>query len=198
MKRILLLVVAVAFFGSVKAQSDLNFGPKVGLNVTNLTNYFDMNNKASIHIGGFANVKFTDFVGMQIELLYSGQGARDKYDYEGSKVKEMIRVNYLNIPVLARLNVWDRFNVEVGPQLEFALNAKDVLKVGDATTKVKLHNLNTVGLSLAVGASYELDMGIMFSARYNIGLTNVLDKDVIGKSNKNHVFQLSVGYKLNF
>ena len=78
-----------------------------------------------------------------------------------------------------------------------ALNAKYVEKVGDATTKVKMHNLNTVGLSLAVGASYELDMGLMFSARYNIGLTNVFDKDIVGESNKNHVFQLSVGYKLN-
>lgn len=198
MKRVLLLIVAVAFFGSVKAQSDFNLGPKLGLNVTNLTN-FDMNNKASIHIGGFANVKFTDFVGMQVELLYSRQGARDKFhNGDGKKVKNMVRVNYLNIPVLARLNVWDKLNVEVGPQLEFALNGKYVEKVGDATTKIKMHNLNTVGLSLAVGASYELDMGMIFSARYNIGLTNVFDKDIVRRSSKNHVFQLSVGYKLNY
>lgn len=197
MKRILLLIVVVAFFGSVKAQSDFNFGPKVGLNVTNLTN-FEMNNKASIHFGGFANVKFSDFVGMQVELLYSRQGTRDKFHSEYSKkVKSIVRVNYLNIPVLARLNVWDNLHVEVGPELGLVLNAKYVEKVGDATTKVKMHNLNTVGLSLAVGASYELDMGLMFSARYNIGLTNVFDKDIVGESNKNHVFQLSVGYKLN-
>lgn len=115
-----------------------------------------------------------------------------------NNAKVQARVNYLNIPVLARLYVWDKFTVDLGPQLGFALNAKARIKEGDTKVKSKIDDLNTVDLSLAMGVSYEFDMGLLVSARYNLGLTNVFDKDAVGSTNKNRVFQLSVGYKLNF
>lgn len=201
MKKMILLVWVLSLVSIAKAQSDFTFGPKFGLNLSNVSNS-DGNVKASIHLGAFATAKITDFVGLQAELLYSRQGWSDSYDVPGlaKDVKVKCRVNYLNIPVLARLYVWDHLSVDLGPQLGFALNAKAREKYSGKTVKSKISHLNTIDVSFAVGASYELNWGILVSARYNIGLTNVFDKDHFrdGVTNKNGVFQLSVGYKLDF
>lgn len=197
MKRIILLLLTVGLISVTKAQSDFSFGPKMGLNLTNISNS-DANNKASIHLGAFAQTQFTDLVGMKVELLYSRQGFADKYREDGESIKVKGRVNYLNIPVLAKLNVYKNLSVDLGPQFGFALNARMKSKWGDTVVKKKIRDLNTFELGFAMGVAYELDLGLIVSARYNLGITNVFDKDAVGSNNKNRVFQLSVGYKLNF
>lgn len=197
MKKIVILWMMIGLFATAEAQNDFSFGPKMGLNLTNISNS-DGNNKASIHLGAFANARLTDLLGMQVELMYSRQGVADKFHMNGEKVKVKARVNYLNIPVLAQLHVYKGLYAEVGPQFGFALNARQKIKSGSTVVKEKIDDLNVFDLSWALGVSYELDMGFVVSARYNLGITNVFDKDVVGVNNKNRVFQLSVGYKLNF
>lgn len=170
----------------VRAQ-DITVGPKVGFNVSNVSDS-DLNSKFSFHIGGFAEFKMSDFWAIQPELLYSRQGAADKIN--GTKVK--LRLNYLSIPVLAKLRVWDHLSVDLGPELAFALNGKRKAKDGGTTVKTSVDK-NAFALNLALGVSYNWD-DLMFSARYNLGLSNALDEDVYG-DNKNHVFQMSVGYR---
>lgn len=194
MKKIFVCLVALCFFAGTKAQN-FDYGVKVGWNATNISNA-DMKNKMSFHLGAFAEWKLSDFVGVQPELVYSRQGARDKYEGNGGKIKEKLRVNYLNIPVLAKLYVLEELSVDLGPQFGFALNVKEKLKQGGNSSKRKITDFNTFDFSWAIGASYRMDE-FEFSARYNIGLTNIFDKDETGGNRKNHVFQLSVGYVLN-
>lgn len=191
MKKLFVLVAAILLVGSAKAQMDITIGPKAGLNVTNISNS-DTKNKVSFHLGGFAEFRVNDFFAIQPELLYSRQGSR--YKVNGNKTK--LRVNYLNIPILAKLYVLPDLSVDLGPELAFALNARSKSKSEDSTLKVKRKDVNTVALNFAVGASYNWD-DFMFSARYNIGLSNVFDKDDNNGNNKNHVFQLSVGYRFS-
>lgn len=194
MKRVILFAVAVLMVCAAKAQfsaGDFIYGGKVGLNVTNISN-MEAKAKASIHIGAFAEWKMNDFIGISPELVYSRQGAAQKED--GVKVK--LRVNYLNIPILAKLYVLENLSVDLGPQFGFALNGKQVAKKDGTTLKNKEENLNTFDVSFPVGLSYIYD-NFIISARYNIGLTNVEDKDYFGVNTKNGVFQFSVGYCLN-
>lgn len=143
MKKMVLVCLTVFCTGILCAQSEVDFGPKFGLNVTNISNA-DANNKASIHLGAFAHTKLTDLVGLQVELLYSRQGASDKWKEEGQRVKMKMRVNYLNIPVLARLEVLRNFTVDLGPQLGFALNGRWKAKAGGTTVKHRIDNLNVI------------------------------------------------------
>lgn len=189
MKKVLMLTAGLLLMYGAKAQTEITVGPKVGLNVTNISNQ-DAKNKVSFHLGGFAEFKFNDFFAVQPELLYSRQGLRDKVD--GHKYR--IRVNYLNIPVLAKLYVLKDLSVDLGPELGFALNAKSKIKSGNTTTKTKIKDNNTLVVNFVIGVSYNWD-DFMFSARYNVGLSNVMDKDKWGGNNKNHVFQLSAGYR---
>ena len=96
MKKLFTLVVVVLMVVGAKAQTEIVIGPKVGLNMTNISNS-DKKNKLSFHVGGFAEFRFNDYFAIQPELVYSRQGARDKIN--GDKLK--LRANYLNIPVLA-------------------------------------------------------------------------------------------------
>lgn len=189
MKKLFTLAVVSLLVLGAKAQTEIVVGPKVGLNVTNISNQ-DAKNKVSFHVGGFAEFKFNDYFAVQPELLYSRQGARDKYD----GVKQIERANYLNIPVLAKLYVMDQLSVDLGPELAFALNAKSLLKTGGTTIKEKNKNINTLAVNFAIGVSYNWE-DLMFSARYNLGLSNAYDKDIADGNNKNRVFQLSVGYR---
>lgn len=192
MKKLFLLAAAIMLIGGVKAQSEITVGPKFGWNITNISNAESAKNKMSIHLGAFAEFKFNDFFAVQPELLYSRQGFRQK----SGDWKEKMRVNYLNIPVLAKLYVLKDLSVDLGPQFGFALNGKRKWKDGGSTYKKKITDLNTFDLSLAVGISYEYE-SFMLSTRYNFGITNVWDKDIVGENNKNHVFQLSVGYRFS-
>lgn len=147
--------------------------------------------KFSFHLGAFAEFKFNDLFGLQTELIYSRQGDRGKH----KDVKTWARVNYLNIPVLAKFYVWEGISVDLGPQLGFALNGKNKTKSGGTEVKTDIDHLNTVDLSFAMGLSYDFNMGLVVSARYNLGLTNVIEKDKFGGNNQNRVFQLSAGWK---
>ena len=187
MKKLFTLVVVVLMVVGAKAQTEIVIGPKVGLNMTNISNS-DKKNKLSFHVGGFAEFRFNDYFAIQPELVYSRQGARDKIN--GDKLK--LRANYLNIPVLAKLYVLDELSVDLGPEFGFALNAKAKYKDGDTTVKHKMNDINTLAVNFAIGLSYNWD-DFMFSARYNLGLSNAFDKDNYDGNNKNRVFQLSVG-----
>lgn len=192
MKKLFLAMIAFVWVAVAQAQTEITIGPKLGWNITNISNISDSKNKMSLSVGGFAEFKFNDYVALQPELLYSRQGYRMK----DGDVKTKVRVNYLNIPILAKLYVLEGLSVDLGPQLGFALNAKSKTKHDGTTVKHKITNFNTCDVSFAVGVSYEYEE-FMVSARYNIGLTNVIDKDVAGGNNKNHVFQLSVGYRFS-
>ena len=50
--------------------------------------------------------------------------------------------------------------------------------------------LNKVDVSIPMGVSYEFS-NINIDARYNLGLTKIIDQD----NSKNSVFQITVGYK---
>lgn len=194
MKKLLFLAFILVTVWGVKAQTSLNnvsYGVKGGWNITNISNS-DEKNKMSIHLGAFAEWKMGDFWSIQPELVYSRQG----YRWKDGGVKGKERVNYLNIPLLARLYVLEGLSVDLGPQFGFALNAKSKTKDGGHTSKDKITDFNVFDFSFAMGVSYNLD-DFIFSARYNIGLTNVFDKKDWDKNNKNHVFQLSVGYRLD-
>lgn len=193
MKRFLLLCAFIGLLGVVKAQSGFVVGSKVGLNVTNISNS-DGNNKASIHLGAFANTRLVEKLKLQVELLYSRQGYADKWRTDEGKVKAKCRVNYLNLPVMARYYVCKGLSVDLGPQFGFALNARAKMKMGSTTVKEKAQGLNTFDVSFGIGLSYELDEKVYVSTRYTLGMTNVFDKDIVGSNDKNRVFQFSVGY----
>lgn len=196
MKKIIFTGVAVLSLFFVKAQ-EVKFGVKAGLNLANLTNLEDSSMKTGFHAGGFVEIKLNDKFAVQPELLYSTQGAKVKYTetYSGQSTtyKEKVKTGYLNIPIMAKYFVSDKFSLEAGPQIGFLMSAKD--EIGNETENIK-KQLKSTDFGLNIGLGYDFTESISANVRYNLGLSEVQKEKLEGdESIKNSVFQLSLGYK---
>ena len=194
MKKILFLAVVVLMSASA-AFSQTSFGLKAGLNLANLTNNGgDADMKPSVYAGGFMEYRISEFFGISPELLYSRQG----FHAEDSGVKMNLRLNYINVPVLAKFYIAEGLSADLGPQVGFMLDSEVWAKANGQTATWDIPNelmpfeMNSVDVSFAIGLSYNIG-GFVVQGRYNLGLSDVA-KDDDGHS-KNSVIQLGVGYR---
>ncbi len=178
----LLFCFAIAVFGiaNLNAQ-DIEFGVKGGLNFASISgdDIPDSGITTAFHFGVMAEINVFDKFSFQPELLYSDQGyATDT---------NTIVFNYINVPLMAKYYVTERFSFEAGPQVGFMISAKN------EGTDIK-DQLNSFDFGLNLGIGYKLDNGLNFGARYNLGLSNINDVNGFSSKNRNGVVQVSIGY----
>lgn len=185
MKRNLTLAVFLLGVCTAYAQG-LSGGLKFGLNVANQRmsiGSLSVSTKAltSFHLGGYLNVSVTQKLSVQPELLYSVVGTKtDDFDS---------KFGYLSLPIMVKYNVAPVFNIHAGPQIGMLVTAE--LDGDDVKDFIK----NT-DFGLGLGAGVDLPMGLNFSARYVVGLSDVYDGERAGTEIINNVLQISLGYRL--
>ena len=167
-----------------KRDEGIKLGIKGGLNVANLMgDVEDVAIRTSIHAGLVAEIIVNDKFSIQPELLYSGQGA-SKTSTGGGRIK----LDYITLPVLAKFPIANHLSLETGPQVGFLVSGK--YKTNDSNDKIE--DTKTIDFGLNAGLNYELNNGVFFQARYNLGLTDVgYAGDNIRASNA--VIQFSIG-----
>ncbi|APG59382.1 porin family protein [Christiangramia salexigens] len=179
------LVIFCAATMYVHAQGNTSFGIKAGVNFASLNgdDLDDLDGRTNFHLGALAEFGLSETFSIQPEVMYSGQGAKLKESGE----ELTIQFDYINVPVLAKFYATEGLSLEVGPQFGFNINSKMEF---DGDTE-EIEDSEGFDLSGAFGVGYQLDQGIFFQARYNLGLTDVItDEDV-----KNGVFQFSAGFR---
>lgn len=213
MKKILLS--AVFLFSALSYAQDVKFGAKVGLNISNLSgDVEDTKSLIGAHLGGFAEISISEKFAIQPELLFSMQGAKSEYsesdvDYSYSE-ESKTKLNYLNVPILAKYYVAEKFALLAGPQFGILMSAKEeyefsenfggVADSGSESIDAK-EFYKSLALSFNLGASYSITENFFIDARYNLGLSSIAKDytDEFGDSTSlkinNNVFQFSVGYK---
>ena len=207
MKKLILLVTITLFAFNVNAQ-EMKFGAKAGVNFASITGDMtdDLEGLTGFHIGGYVDIPVSGKFSVQPEIQFSTQGAKLEDDDFESKIK----LNYLNIPVMAKIMVAEGFSVQAGPQIGFLLSANEEYEyVGvdpgfsdDSGEEDIKDSIKSTDFSFNLGLGYEMATGLNFSARYCIGLSNINDFEdevdpgfnVDDIKNNNGVFQLSVGY----
>lgn len=171
-----LFYLALILF-SISSQSQiLQFGIKGGYNNSTLSGDGDISSLSGFHAGVFASI---DLVILDVvpELVYSTQGAK----FGNQEVK----LDYFNVPIMARLNLLKILYIEAGPQFGFLIGADD--GSNDAED-----NYESTDIAVGVGAGVELFDKFDIGLRYNIGTTDVTK----GPGDyKNNVLQLGVAYK---
>ena len=195
MKKLLIFTI-IALFGFVPANAqDINFGAKAGVNISSINGdeVESFDSRTGFHVGFVAEIVISETFSFQPELLYSAQGA--DYSEDGFEAFEgTVKLDYLNVPLMAKFYVGEGFSLEAGPQIGLLLSATD--DYGDGEEDIKEYVKGTdFGVNLGVG--YKMEGGLNFSARYNLGLSNDLDVDDFeaeGAEYKNSVIQVSVGY----
>ena len=191
MKKLFLAVVAMMISAATFAQNEvgqLTIQPKVGVNIANITDVNDADPRIGLAAGAEFEYGLTDNIGLSAGVLYSMQGF--KTTEEG--VDCTLKLDYLNVPILANFYVAKGFAVKLGVQPGFKLSSKAEFKGSGGSKEVDVDGFKSVDLSIPVGLSYQYQ-NIVFDARYNWGVTKIVD-DV---DSKHSVFQITVGYKFS-
>lgn len=189
-----LFVMAAMVLSSVGAFAQYNAGditiqPKVGLSIADYTDVDDSKTRAGVVAGAELEYHVSPMFGLSAGLLYSMQGCK----YDEDKATVTLKNDYINIPVLANVYVAPGLALKAGLQPGFKVSSKAKAKVGgtsQVSTDIDDDTFKSFDLSVPVGISYEY-MNICLDARYNIGVTKVMD----GTDSKNSVFQITLGYK---
>ena len=191
MKKFLVFASLVLAFVSAKAQSEVgqwSVRPTVGMNLGFMSNSEDCSARVGLVVGTELEYQATDMVGLSAGLLYSQQGC--KIDDAGT-----LKLDYINIPLLANVYVAKGFAVKLGLQPGFLINDKAKASDSGVSVEAGLGNLSkNFALSVPVGISYEFS-NIQLDARYNWGVTHALSAE--GESSNSSVFMITVGYKFN-
>ena len=140
-------------------------------------------------MGGFAEIDFTKGFGIQPEVLFSQTNTTVTDEpLSGLKAGEKISLNYLNVPILLRLNASKLLTIHVGPQFSVLTNNHKTTagNIGDAFK----------GGDFAMVAGAQVNLGALkLYGRYNIGLNNI---NQIGDQQKwkNQQVQFGLGLRL--
>lgn len=196
MKKVFLFASIMMFSLVTYAQHEvgtLTVQPKVGLNVATLTGGDD-DPRLGLAIGAEFEYQITKLFSLSAGALYSMQGSKGDDTSTGSKIRNTIKLDYINMPILANIYVIKGLAVKFGIQPGFNISSEAKATQGGTSISANLSELGfdvkTFDFSIPVGLSYEFN-NFVIDGRYNIGVTKVID----GYTPKNSVFQFTVGYK---
>lgn len=186
-KLILMAVMALATVSSFAqhAVGTFTIQPKVGLNLANVTD-----GDGDIRVGAVAGAEFeyqvSDIFSLSAGALYSMQGCKGEVEGYDATVK----LDYLNIPILANVYVAKGLAVKLGIQPGFNVTSKASVEKSGTKVTTDLDGIESVDFSIPIGLSYEIN-NFVIDGRYNLGVSKIMD----GSDSKNSVFQLTLGYK---
>ncbi|TGV03316.1 porin family protein [Flavivirga rizhaonensis] len=174
MKKILLCTVIVLFTWLNTNAQEIKYGAKAGVDFSSLkvkNSVFSItNNETGFYVGGFAEIRVFEAVTFRPELLYIA-------------VKDL---NQISVPLMAKYEVSEDFNVLAGPSFGFLLNVNDGFK--------------SFNYGIEFGVAYDIYIsrfidGLFVEARYNIGLSNLLEEAPSGLTRKLSGLFVGLGYK---
>lgn len=133
MKKISLLIIAALFTTFVGLAQDnrnaLAFGPKVGLNMSNVYDSegekFDADPKFGFAAGAFLSIPIGTYIGIQPEMLFSQKGFKASGSILGSDYTFTRTLNYLDIPLLIAVKPTPMLTILAGPQYSYLLSRKE-------------------------------------------------------------------------
>ncbi|MBP7767479.1 MAG: PorT family protein [Prevotella sp.] len=191
-----LILLATVASHAQQAVGTVTLQPKVGINIASLTNTDGSDPRIGPAAGAELEYQVSDIVSLSGGVLYSMQGVKEK----DNGVSATVKLDYINIPILANVYVTKGLAVKLGIQPGFMVNDKFKVASGSASGEVSFEDamkaagtdasLKKFDFSIPVGLSYEYK-NVVLDARYNWGLTKVID----GVDTKNSVFQITLGYK---
>ena len=169
MKKIILTAAAIFAIGVVQAQ-EAKFGIMAGADFASVklkAEGYSLTENTTAFVGGvFVDINASDKFHVQPELVIATADG-------GSQ---------LQVPILAKYYVADKFSFLAGPDMLFNLDEK-------------VDGVKNFGIGLDLGAAYDINEHFLIEAKYNLGLTNFIEDAPSGYSMKINGFFLSLGYK---
>ena len=207
MKRVLGLSVVIALsanlFAPLKIDAQTTVGFRAGFNLATFsgTNWGEYDHRSTANVGAFLNLPLSERAGVQLGVAYSGKGS--EITPLGRTEETWIRIGYLEIPALLRLQIMTRSRVSahllLGPTFSFKVSCEiethdpwwwhTTTDCEDRGPGVRAFDLGATG---GIGIEFELSerLSLVSYSFYSIGLRTVGDS---GDGVKNRMFSLSLG-----
>ena len=177
----ILLVACLLIAATTTTFAQKNIGIRAGWNSTSnsvdLDELGDISSQSDLYVGIFKEFNLISKVLYLVpELQYSKQGFKSVV-LNNEKTYSM---DYLNVPVLAKVYVLKFLSFEAGPQFGFKLN--------DNLDGTETEDFDT---GFAGGIGFNLPFGFSINGRYIYGLSDVI-KNV---DSKNEVLQVGAAFR---
>ena len=178
-----LIVLVVAFFISTSMYSqELDLGIKLGSNFASISDAKqDSSTRTGIQAGIFAGIKFNDKVGINLDVLYSQQGA----DFDAGAFD----LTYVNLPFVLKYYLVGGLHLQAGPQFGVLIDESLTEIIDDDYKEIVESEISGI-----IGIGYDLPFGLRIDGRYNFGLTDISKSEDENKGVKNSVFTIAVGF----
>lgn len=202
-KAILLgLTLAILWVPPCFAQVSFEYGAKVGLNYADIqTEKVGAGGRRKAPaVGVTFMVDPAGTLAFQSELLYMGKGDQDEAftGEDGNTADVTVRIDYLELPLLAKLQAPLLGNSEAslfaGPALAFKIN-EELDDPRSARTVPTIAKRVDVGGTIGVEFGFGVGEGrLTLEARVTPGLMEISEGTYLRPESSNHVFSLMAGF----
>ncbi|HEY0053790.1 MAG TPA: porin family protein [Pedobacter sp.] len=202
MKRVLILLTVLITASAANAQY---LGARVGVNFANMIRTGDDNYKTDfkpgLHAGLTLDVPIVDRLVFAPELMYSQKGYKiEGRTLLGSDNDYTVTTNFIEIPILLKVNAAKGFNIHLGPQVSFLTSTTTKFETGSNEYKTTVEEENE-GLKKSliggvIGAGFNVGNKATLIARYALDLQkNNGNGNSETPEYRNQVIQLGLGLR---
>lgn len=192
----LFLMALMAFIATTASFAQWSVGsitvqPKIGINGANITDADNSDSRIGLVLGGEFEYRVSPIFSLSAGALYSMQGCKGTAeDDDGNTGDVSLKLDYINVPILANVYVVKGLAIKLGIQPGFNVRHKASATVSGVNVTTNLPGVKSVDFSIPIGVSYEFNRFVI-DGRYNLGVTKLID----GADSKHSVFQFTFGYK---
>ena len=178
----LVIMVAAFFISTTVFSQELDLGIKLGSNFASISHAKEgSSTRTGIQAGFFGGIKFNEKIGVNLDVLYSQQGA----DFDAGAFD----LTYVNLPFVVKYYLVGGLHIQAGPQFGVLIDES----LSETLTN-EYKEIVESEISGIIGIGYDLPFGLRIDGRYNFGLTDISKPEVGNKGIKNSVFTVAVGF----
>jgi hypothetical protein len=203
MKRLFILLTVLISAGAASAQS---LGGRIGANFANMIRTgdddYDTEFKPGFHAGITIDIPVVDRLSFSPEIMYSQKGYKTGgRTLFGQENEYSVTTNFIDVPLLLKINAARGFNIHLGPQVSFLLSTTEKFKTGSddeyrRTIEEENDNLRKNIIGGVIGAGFNVGAKTTLVARYALDLQkNNGNGDSENPEFKNQVIQLGLGFR---
>jgi hypothetical protein len=187
--RSLKILLLSAIIGLVSnAASAQAFGVRAGVNISTISgDYYDSSTQTGYYAGIYKEIPVVkDIFFIQPEIQYSSQGfSSDLADYT---------IDYITVPVLAKVYVVKLLSFETGPQFGFKISDKSDSNIPAFDPDFD-PDFETFDPAWAFGASLNLPFGLSINTRFISSFNSVFKEGDYNSDGKSQVFQVGAAFQ---
>ena len=174
MKQTLLQILLPTIFFTTSINSfSQNFyaGPKGGIAFTQVDgDGYGGYHKVGVNFGAFVyrQLDKNNHWDLQFEIEYLQKGSRKTPDYEmGDYTDYKLRLNYLQIPIIARYNI-RHVSLEAGGAIGILISSKEIMDEVEGGNPFK-----TMEYAIIFGINYHFTTKLWINGRYSVSLARI-------------------------